>query len=245
MFGAISSALSLASAAKNLFGKQKSERDSMEDQLAMQLSSARQMPTAQVEGLRAAGLNPMLAVGNGISAPPPISSSPGAETQASTAKALAAATASNQAAQASLYKAQADKTVAETETEQHRPMNVAADTGVKMGQKPLLEAQTRQSLAAGDLAGATKSLQEQLNKTEEWKTRTATVETFLKNFEYELSLKNLPPRQAAEIRKISAEARSAETEADLNESLRELERVAGIAGKAVGSARALLHSFKR
>ena len=136
MFGAISSALGALSSAKSLFGKSKSEKDSMEDQLEMQLASARQMPSAQVAGLRAAGLNPMLAVGNGISSPPPISSSPGSETQAATAKSLAAASAANQSAQAELYNAQAEKTKAETATELKRPENVEAQTGVSRASVP-------------------------------------------------------------------------------------------------------------
>lgn len=240
MFGAISTGLSLLSSAKSLFGKSKSEKDSMEDQLETQLASARQMPTAQVAGLRAAGLNPMLAVGNGISAPPPISSSPGSETQANTAKTLAAASAANQSAQAELYKAQADKTKAETVTEALRPENLKAQTEVATVSVPKIKQETETSYAQMQQHGSTAGLQRQLERTEEWKTKKAIADFFFRELEYDLARSNLGPRQAAEIKKIAAEARSAETEADLNESIRELERQAGVAGKILGSARALL-----
>lgn len=240
MFGAISAGLSALSSAKSLFGKSKSEKDSMEDQLEMQLASARQMPTAQVAGLRAAGLNPMLAVGNGISAPPPISSSPGSETQANTAKTLAAASAANQSAQAELYKAQADKTKAETVTEALRPENLKAQTEVATVSVPKLKQETETSYAQMQQHGSTAGLQRQLERTEEWKTKKSIADFFFRELEYDLARSNLGPRQAAEIKKIAAEARSAETEADLNESIRELERQAGVAGKILGSARALL-----
>lgn len=245
MFGAISSALGALSSAKSLFGKSKSEKDSMEDQLEMQLASARQMPSAQVAGLRAAGLNPMLAVGNGISSPPPISSSPGSETQAATAKSLAAASAANQSAQAELYNAQAEKTKAETATELKRPENVEAQTGVSRASVPKIEQDTRTSYAQMQQTGSLDRLQTQLAHTQEWVTKKSIADYFFRELELDLARSNLGPRQSAEIKKIAAEARSAETEADLNESLREFERVAGIAGKAVGSARALLHSIKK
>jgi len=245
MFGTIASALSLASSAKNLFGKSKSEKDSMEDQLATQLESARQMPTAQVAGLRAAGLNPMLAVGNGISSPPPISSSPGSETQAATAKALASATMANQSAQAELYSAQADKTRAETATELKRPENVEAQTGVSKASVPKIEQETRTSYAQMQQTGSLDRLQNQLAHTQEWVTKKSIADYFFRELELDLARSNLGPTQVAQLKKISAEARSAETEADLNESLREFERVAGIAGKASASARSLFNWFKK
>ena len=93
--------------------------------------------------------------------------------------------------------------------------------------------------------GSLDRLQTQLAHTQEWVTKKSIADYFFRELELDLARSNLGPRQSAEIKKIAAEARSAETEADLNESLREFERVAGIAGKAVGSARALLHSIKK
>jgi len=233
----------ISSAVGGLLGGKKKKGPSAAKQMAMQIQAqydlARNLPTHQVAGLRAAGLNPLLAVTNGLPSGQMPTSGAQDDRAIGLQEASVRAQVANQAAQAKLYNAQAEKTEAETETESHRPMNVAADTGAKMAQPKLLEAQTYQALSQGNLAGATKALQEQLKATEDWRTRTATVETFMKNFEYELSLKNLPPRQMAEVRKLTAEARSAETEADLNESLRELERKMGVASKAgglVGSA---------
>jgi hypothetical protein len=247
MFGLddIGTAISIASSAKSLLGGGGGEGSSMKKQLGWQLRSAREMPSAQVAGLRAAGLNPMLAVGGGISAPPPITSSPGKDAEISTARSLAAASTANQAAQARLYSAQAEKTQAETATELKRPENVEAQTGVSRASVPKIEQDTRTSYAQMQQTGSLDRLQTQLAHTQEWVTKKSIADYFFRELELDLARSNLGPRQSAEIKKIAAEARSAETEADLNESLREFERFAGIAGIAVGSARALLHSIKK
>lgn len=232
----------ISSAVGGLFGKKKkgpSAGEMMAMQEQAQYRMAEKLPSYQVAGLRAAGLNPILAATHGPASGQMPTSGAVDDRMVGLQEASVRSQIANQTAQANLYNAQAEKTEAETETESHRPMNVAADTSVKMAQPRLLDAQTRQALASGDLAGATQALQQQLTKTEEWKTRTATVETFLKNFEYELSLKNLPPKQSAEIRHLTAKARLAETEADLNDSLRELEKKLGMAGQAAGVARSI------
>lgn len=235
----------ISSAVGGLFGgsKKKAKGPSAAQLMAMQEDAqyrlARNLPTHQVAGMRYAGLNPILAATQGVASGQQPTNNAADDRMVGLQEASVRSQIANQSAQANLYNAQAEKTQAETETESHRPLNVAADTSVKMAQPRLLDAQTRQALAQGDLAGATQALQQQLTKTEEWKTRTATVETFLKNFEYELSLKNLPPRQSAEIRHLTAKARLAETEADLNESLRDLEKKLGMAGQAARIGRSI------
>lgn len=240
--GGIMSGISggISSAVGGLFGgKGESAKKQMARQIQAQYDLAKNLPSFQVQGLRAAGLNPILAATHGPAQGQMPTSGVVDDRLVGLQEASARSQIANQTAQANLYNAQAEKTQAETETEFHRPMNIAADTGAKMAQPALLAAQTRQALASGDLAGATQALQEQLAKTEAWKTRTATVETFMKNFEYELSLKNLPPRQMAEIRGLTAKARLAETEADLNESLREIEKKLGMAGQAARIGRSI------
>ena len=117
MLAEIAAGLTALNSAKSLFGGGgSSEGDSMKRQYAWNAYSARTMPSAQVEGLRAAGLNPMLAIGQGGSQPniPQITSSPGKDAEIATARQLAAAQTLNQAAQAKLYEAQADKVKGET-----------------------------------------------------------------------------------------------------------------------------------
>jgi len=221
MLETIGKVLSLATSAKSLFGKSKSEKETMEDQLGMQLASARQMPSAQVEGLRAAGLNPMLAVGHGISAPPPITASPGAETQASTAKNLASAQTLALASQAALNKAQVDNVNADTLDKLEKP--AATKAGVKLS-----EAQAK---AQETLAG----WQRQLEVTEGWQTKIKITEHWSKKLQYQLDQLNLANRQKAELKKLMGEATTAKTKGDLDAKLMEIERIIGMGGEAVGA----------
>lgn len=217
----------------------------MQMQINSQYELAKNLPAYQVAGLRAAGLNPMLAATKGL----PGGQMPTSGVVDDRAIDLQSATAKsqimNQLAQSKLFTAQAEKTEAETESERERPANISADTSTKVAMTPKIEQDTRTSYAQMQQHGSTSRLQDQLARTEEWKTKTAIVNQFFRELEYDLAKSNLGPRQVAELRKISAEARSAETEADLNESLRELERAAGIAGKITGSARSVFNFFRK
>lgn len=232
-----------------LFGGGGSKGPSAQEQMGMQVQAqldlAHKLPWYQMTGLRDAGLNPILAATKG----PATGQNPSMGTVDDRAIDIQSATAKsqimNQLAQAKLFNAQADKTEAETKTEAERPGNVAADTENKKALTPRIQQDTRTSYAQMQQHGSTTRLQEQLARTEEWKTKKSITDFFFRELELDLAKSNLGPRQTAELRKISAEARSAETEADLNESLRELERAAGIAGKVTGSARSIFNFFRK
>lgn len=134
----------LFSGVKNLFGGDDDDGPNQEELLQMQLGkqyewtahSARSLPAEQVKGLRAAGLNPMLAVGKGISAPDYAHASLSSDDRAIGVQrqqnAINAASAmgqlSLQNAQIRLTEAQTAKTMAEAETEKMRPANVDMST---------------------------------------------------------------------------------------------------------------------
>lgn len=221
MLETIGTILGLASSAKNLFSKSKSEKDTMEDQLGMQLASARQMPSAQVEGLRAAGLNPMLAVGHGISAPPPITASPGAETQASTAKSLASATIANQTAQAALYNAQADNVKADTLNKLELPEQTKSSTA-------LIKAQTAtEAWGPENRKWATELLSAQYGKTVAekdaisiWQRKLVEAQTI---------------NYAATTKILNEELRTARTKAELDEAFMKIERIIAMGAEGAGA----------
>jgi len=113
----VGTVLGLGNSAKSLFGGGgSSESSSLKKQYAWNAYSARNLPSAQVEGLRAAGLNPMLALGMGGSMPnaPPATISPGKDTELATAKQLATAQTLNLAADTALKQAAAAKTAQDT-----------------------------------------------------------------------------------------------------------------------------------
>jgi len=220
-----------------------SAKSQMENSIAAQYRLARGLPSAQVEGMKAAGLNPILVATKGYGGGQAPSLGTVDDRVANIQAASAKSQIMNQVAQSRLFNAQADKTEAETTTEKQRPANVSADTENKAAMTPKIQQDTETSYAHMQQLGSTSRLQDQLARTEEWKTKKSITDFFFRELEYDLARSNLGPRQAAEIKKIAAEARSAETEADLNESLRELERAAGIAGKVTGSARALKNFF--
>lgn len=217
----------------------------MQMQEQAQYSLARNLPTNQVLGLRMAGLNPILAATHGPASGQMPTSGAVDDRVVDINAASAKSQIMNQMAQAKLYNAQAEKTEAETATETERPANISADTATKVAMTPKIEQDTRTSYAQMQQHGSTSRLQDQLARTEEWKTKKSITDYFFRELELDLAKSNLGPRQVAEVRKISAEARSAETEADLNESLRELERAAGIAGKVTGSARSIFNFFRK
>jgi len=126
----------------------------MKDQFAWNAYSALHMPSFQVQGLRKAGLNPMLAVGKGISSPPPITSSPGSQDQASSAKmnsasqsAVAAAQVYNLHTASAKNLADAELARAQEETERNKPENLRTGTR-KMEQEILNIIQEEGHIAA-------------------------------------------------------------------------------------------------
>ncbi|AXH75165.1 MAG: hypothetical protein [Microviridae sp.] len=214
--------LSLANSAKSLFGGGgSSEGASLKKQLAWNLREAREYPTAQVEGLRAAGLNPMLAVGKGIDAPPPLTSSPGKDQDISTAKQLAAAQSMALASQAELNRAQTDNVKADTLDKLEKPALTKADVKLKGAQ-----GQAQETLAAW---------QRQMEVTEGWNTKVKITENYSKKLMYELDKVNLGNRQKAEIKKLMGEAQSAKTKGELDAKYAEIERIIGMGGEAVGA----------
>lgn len=222
--------LSLANSAKSLFSgsDEKPEWKSMRDQVNWNAEAARVMPTAQVEGLRRAGLNPMLAVGHGISSPPAVTSSPGAETQASTARQMAsnqagvmAATIQNLESSSAKNLAEADLAKAKVITEGKMPENI--------GQ---LTATSAQLAKAHETMAA---LNRQLEVTEGWNTKQQITKHYLTKLEFELGQVNLPKLRKAEVDKAIADARSATTKAEVDKALLMLERQVGIGAESVGA----------
>lgn len=235
----------ISSAVGGLFGgsNKKAKGPSAAQLMAMQEDAqyrlARNLPTHQVAGMRYAGLNPILAATQGVASGQQPTNNAADDRMVGLQEASVRSQIANQSAQANLYNAQAEKTQAETETELERPANVSADTSTKQAMTPKIIQDTRTSYAEMQRLGSTARLQDQLARTEEWKTKRAVADFFFRELELDLAKSNLGPRQAAEIRKISAEARSAETEAELNESIRELERKLGMVGQAAGIARGI------
>lgn len=185
--GDISTGLGIISSAKGLFGggDSKSERESMSDQYHFNSLAELESPRRQVAGLRAAGLNPMLAITKGLHSAPTVTASPGAETQASTAKSLAAASAANQLSQAALNQAQAEKVRAETPGNDLYQENIASGAALnRQRAQSEIEAQAV-SRSLADLNYAQTTLAEsnvQLN----WATETLRKwEGRVKRFEYQ------------------------------------------------------------
>lgn len=233
----------ISSAVSGLFGKKSkgpSVGKQMQMQARMQEEMALNLPYFQQEGLRRAGLNPILAATHGPAQGQQGTTAPTDDRMVGIQEASARAAIANQAAQAKLYNAQAEKTKAETATEMQRPENVSSDTAVKKGVLGVQQAEIARAWEQAGLAGATASLQRQLTSTEDWKTKKAATDFYFRELEYRLAQSNLGPRQTAELRKISAQARLAETEAEVNESLRELEKQLGMAGKAAQILRGVL-----
>jgi len=172
--------LQAGSALSSLFGGGgggASANDLAESQLFYSLLGMKHAPYAQTVGLRRAGLNPMLAVTKGFGASPSVGMpSPVDDRQVATARGLAAASVANQAAQADLYSAQAAKTRAETPGndlyQEHLASSAAANRqSVQTG----VATQNAQS-ALADLHRASELQQNQLTKTEGWKSKLAELE---------------------------------------------------------------------
>lgn len=232
--------MQLANSAKSLFGMGNddggmSSKD-FEKQIKYQGIQALEYPTHQVQGLRNAGLNPMLAVGKGISAPPTLNSEPGLETKLATAKqvassqsAVAAATIQNLAASSAKMQAEAKLTEAQTRTEENRPGNIIAQTGA-------YGAQTAHQSAQAALADTQRELAGQQFKTEGYKTEIARLdEAFSKeNYGNRVNLAKV------ELDKARAELSSARTKADVDKALLRYERIAAMAKDASGAVSGLI-----
>lgn len=180
---------SLLSSAKGLFGgggDDKPEWKSMRDQVNWSLYSAKHMPNAQVMGLREAGLNPMLAVGKGISAPPPVTSSPGADTNASTSRQLAQASIAQAGSQTALNLASARNVEADTQNKKMLPGKTGAETDLLGVQKQLAESE--------------KLLRDSQKNSEDHRTGILIAEKALKDFEW-LVTKTYGPEKAGEVMK--------------------------------------------
>lgn len=180
LLGNVSSGLQILSSAKSLLGGGDDDggmsNKEYNKQFAWSAKAAQEMPQYQVAGLRKAGLNPMLAVGKGISAPAPFTVEPGLEQKMSTARqvagtqaALAASSIANQTAQAKLYDAQADNVKADTLVKQKQPANVEAQTGLY-----------RSTSLMHDITG---TLVGQQGITETERSKLVKAEAFLKDFE--------------------------------------------------------------
>lgn len=213
--------LGAASAVSNLFGGSKSEGDSMKSQYAWNAYSTLMNPHWQVEGLKKAGLNPMLAVSKGLNSAAPITASPGAQDNSQSQRMMAISTAANQAAQAKMYSAQAALLEKQGLTEEKRPANIEQDTRTK-------EATMR---AQGTLA----DLQGEMYHTQTWQTKIKLTEHYLTKLEYELKEVNLPALRKAEMEKAVADAKTAKNEAELNVQLRKLERIIAMGSEATGA----------
>lgn len=230
MLDKIGQVLGLASSAKSLFdGGGGSEGSSMKKQYAWNMYSAQQaalnLPRYQVKGLRNAGLNPMLALGMGGNMPSssshPITSSPGKDADIATAKALAAATTANQAAQAKLYNTQAENVQADTADKLLKPAETTERTA-------LLKAQAAtEAWGPENRKWATELLSAQYGKTVAEKDAI---------YQWQRKITEaLTGKYAKETELLIQEVRSAKTKADVDEALLKIERLVGIGAEGLGA----------
>lgn len=235
LLGSLSSAAGLANSLGGLFGGSKDEGDSMKSQYAWNALSTLNNPMFQVRGLRKAGLNPMLAVGKGIQSGPTVSASPGADDAQRTSRAqlglnsaLALATTANQNAQADLYKAQATKTIAETDN--------VPKTGELLDQDVLFRRAQTATEAWGpeNRKWATELLSAQFNKVLAEKDAIRGWQRLLTEAQ--------TVNYAATTKLINEEMRSARTKADLDAIYSELERIVGIGAEGAGAVAGLINS---
>lgn len=238
MLGEIAQGLGILNSAKSLLGDggSRSERESMTDQFFFNMQNALQGPLHQVQGLRAAGLNPMLAVTKGIPTPASASISPGSEDQArasrqqaNTAATVASAQVMNLNASTAKQVAEAKLADAQAETERRRPDLISTQTGQA-------SAETARIAAEEALSRARYGLTTQQTNTE---TFRAKVEELNHAFQAE-NYGNRVNLAKVELEKARAELLSARTKADVDKALLHYERILGMAEKASGAVSGLV-----
>lgn len=230
--GAANTALNLFSSAKSIFGGGEDGGTTNKEyakQIIWNNQAAREYPTAQVEGLRRAGLNPMLAVGKGISGAPALVSEPGLEGKLATAKQQANAQTSLVAAQASNLQSASAKNVADAalaeeqaKTEEARRLQMGAETA-------------HTNVQAGLDAMRTMSTEQQ------W--HTEGFQTKIKELEHSLLAETYGERRATiqqQLDNLRQEGRSLKTKADVDALLLKYERLAGMANQATGAVSNLI-----
>lgn len=127
--GWLSAGSSAASLLGGLFGG--GGGNNMKQQFAYNMASQYYSPIHQVRGMRAAGLNPMLAATKGLNAAPTVSNNPVDDRAIALQKASALSMISNNAAQTQLYRSQSDLAEAQAEkTRSETPANDLFQEGI-------------------------------------------------------------------------------------------------------------------
>lgn len=195
-------------------GEGASANDLARSQMHFNLMGMQHAPYATVVGLRRAGLNPMLAIGKATPAPSIGMPNPVDDRQVATARSLAAASVANQAAQADLYSAQAAKVRAETPGNDLYIESVAASAAKARQDARTSEVMAGAQSALANLHHSMAQNQDQLSKTEGWKTKLAELEFSLNAEQYPNKIAELRTR----VKILMEELKTAERLGKLNES---------------------------
>jgi len=196
----------LSSAAK-LFGGGGDQGDSMKDQYAWNMYSARMLPQQQVEGLRLAGLNPMLAVGKGMQSAPGITNNTQDDRAINISRVNSAAQIAQTIAQTRLLDAQKENVEADTQDKLKKPGLTEAQTETERNRPENIQQQTKQLQTLERLQDTQNALTNQLRVSQEWITKQEITKHFLTKLEYELQRVYMPQRMQQEIAHRIAELR--------------------------------------